>query len=89
GLVAGFIGFVGLKDIDFYIDFELENEKQMIMGANVKDYHLIGIDVVNLNKDRFKDLIEVKEGDCCVKCGAKLKQSKGIEVGHIFKLGQK
>ncbi len=89
GLVAGFIGFVGLKDIDFYIDFELENEKQMIMGANEKDYHLIGIDVVNLNKDRFKDLIEVKEGDCCVKCGAKLKQSKGIEVGHIFKLGQK
>ncbi|EDO9241605.1 proline--tRNA ligase [Campylobacter coli] len=89
GLVAGFIGFVGLKNVDFYLDKELEGEKQMIMGANEKDYHLIGIDVVNLNKDRFKDLIEVKEGDCCVKCGAKLKQSKGIEVGHIFKLGQK
>ncbi|MPB59297.1 proline--tRNA ligase, partial [Campylobacter fetus] len=42
-----------------------------------------------LNKDRFKDLAGVKENDCCAKCGAKLKLSKGIEVGHIFKLGQK
>lgn len=89
GLVAGFIGFVGLKDIDFYIDFELEDEKQMIMGANEKDYHLIGIDVVNLNKERFKDLVEVKENDNCPSCGGVLKMSKGIEVGHIFKLGQK
>lgn len=89
GLIAGFIGFVGLKNVDFYIDKELENETQMIVGANEKDYHLIGIDVVNLNKDRFKDLIKVKENDCCPKCNGKLKLSKGIEVGHIFKLGQK
>lgn len=89
GLIAGFIGFVGLKNVDFYIDKELENETQMIVGANEKDYHLIGIDVVNLNKDRFKDLIKVKESDCCPKCNGKLKLSKGIEVGHIFKLGQK
>lgn len=89
GLTPGFIGFVGLKGLDFYVDKELENEKQMIMGANEKDYHLIGIDVVNLNKERFKDLIEVKEGDLCPCCKHKLKQSKGIEVGHIFKLGQK
>lgn len=89
GLIPGFIGFVGLKGIDFYIDEELENEKQMIIGANEKDYHLIGIDVVNFNKDRFKDLVEVKQNDLCIKCQGKLKQSKGIEVGHIFKLGQK
>ncbi len=88
-LVPGFIGFIGLKNVDFYIDCELENEKQMIMGANEKDYHLIGIDVMNLNPERFKDLIEVKENDSCIKCGGKLKRSKGIEVGHIFKLGQK
>ncbi|MFQ6341814.1 proline--tRNA ligase [Campylobacter sp. VTCC 70190] len=89
GLVAGFIGFVGLKGVDFYVDKELEDEKQMIMGANEKDYHLIGIDVVNLNKERFKDLVEVKENDNCPSCGGTLKMSKGIEVGHIFKLGQK
>lgn len=89
GLVPGFIGFVGLNGVDFYIDHELENETNMIIGANKKDYHLVGINVVNLNKKRFKDLAAVKEHDLCPKCQHKLKQSKGIEVGHIFKLGNK
>lgn len=89
GLVPGFIGFVGLNGVDFYIDHELENETNMIIGANKKDYHLVGINVVNLNKERFKDLAAVKEHDLCPKCQHKLKQSKGIEVGHIFKLGSK
>ncbi|EAJ0348499.1 proline--tRNA ligase [Campylobacter lari] len=89
GLVPGFIGFVGLNGVDFYIDHELENETNMIIGANKKDYHLVGINVVNLNKERFKDLAAVKECDLCPKCQHKLKQSKGIEVGHIFKLGNK
>lgn len=89
GLVPGFIGFVGLNGVDFYIDHELENETNMIIGANKKDYHLVGINVVNLNKERFKDLAAVKEHDFCPKCQHKLKQSKGIEVGHIFKLGNK
>ncbi|MCV3405904.1 proline--tRNA ligase [Campylobacter lari] len=88
-LVPGFIGFVGLNGVDFYIDHELENETNMIIGANKKDYHLVGINVVNLNKERFKDLAAVKEHDLCPKCQHKLKQSKGIEVGHIFKLGNK
>lgn len=89
GLVPGFIGFAGLNGVDFYIDHELENETNMIIGANKKDYHLVGINVVNLNKERFKDLAAVKEHDLCPKCQHKLKQSKGIEVGHIFKLGNK
>ncbi|AJC87712.1 proline--tRNA ligase [Campylobacter insulaenigrae] len=89
GLVPGFIGFVNLHGVDFYLDKELENETNMIIGANKKDYHLIGINVVNLNKERFKDLVTIKENDLCPKCQHKLKQSKGIEVGHIFKLGKK
>lgn len=89
GLEPGFIGFVNLKNLDFYIDKELENETQMIIGANEKDYHLVGIDVVNLNESRFKDLAAVRENDCCPYCSGALKLSKGIEVGHIFKLGTK
>lgn len=89
GLIAGFIGFVNLKNVDFFIDKELKNESNMLIGANEKDYHLIGIDVVNLNENRFKDLVQVRENDLCACCGGRLKFSKGIEVGHIFKLGQK
>ncbi|WP_162165514.1 proline--tRNA ligase [Campylobacter fetus] len=87
GLVPGYCGPVGLHEhIDFYIDNELENEKEMICGANEKDYHAIGVNIINFNKDRFKDLAEVKAGDKALDSGV-LSITKGIEVGHIFQLG--
>ncbi|MDO5045321.1 proline--tRNA ligase [Campylobacter sp.] len=89
GLVAGFCGPVGLKDVEFFIDKELEGETQMICGANEKDYHFVGVSVSNFNSERFKDLVAVKEGDSCPHCGGKMSVSKGIEVGHIFQLGQR
>lgn len=89
GLVGGFCGPVGLKGVEFYIDKELEGERQMICGANERDYHFVGVSVSSFNADRFKDLTAVKAGDKCPCCGGNLSVSKGIEVGHIFKLGTK
>ncbi|MCR4942812.1 MAG: proline--tRNA ligase [Campylobacter sp.] len=89
GLVPGFCGPVGLSGVDFYIDKELKGNRQMICGANEVDYHFIGVSVDGFNEDRYKDLIAVCEGDKCPKCGEKLNISKGIEVGHIFQLGDK
>ena len=89
GLVAGFCGPVGLKDVKFFIDNELKGANNMICGANEKDYHFVGVSVSGFNEERFKDLVKVKEGDKCPVCGGNLKLSKGIEVGHIFQLGDK
>ena len=89
GLVAGFCGPVGLKDVKFFIDNELKGTNNMICGANEKDYHFVGVSVSGFNEERFKDLVKVKEGDKCPVCGGNLKLSKGIEVGHIFQLGDK
>lgn len=90
GLIAGFCGPAGLPDdINFYIDKELKNERNLIVGANEKDYHIVGFAVTNFKDERFVDLAQVRAGDCCPKCGAKLDIKKGIEVGHIFQLGQK
>ncbi|WP_459900267.1 proline--tRNA ligase [Campylobacter concisus] len=89
GLVAGFCGPVGLKDVKFFIDNELRGANNMICGANEKDYHFVGVSVSGFNEERFKDLVKVKEGDKCPVCGENLKLSKGIEVGHIFQLGDK
>ena len=89
GLKAGFIGFIGLNNVDFFVDNELRGENNMLLGANERDYHFIGVSVVNLNENRYKDLVAVQENDSCACCGGRLKFSKGIEVGHIFKLGQK
>ena len=88
-LVAGFCGPVGLKDVKFFIDNELKGANNMICGANEKDYHFVGVSVSGFNEERFKDLVKVKEGDKCPVCGGNLKLSKGIEVGHIFQLGDK
>jgi prolyl-tRNA synthetase len=91
GLQAGFVGPIGLEGVDFYIDHELNGAKHMICGANEKEYHFVGASISEstLKASRFKDLSEVKEGDCCPKCASKMYITKGIEVGHIFQLGQK
>jgi len=87
-LEPGFIGLINLpENLNYKIDSELKNEANLITGANKKDYHRIGVSVSGFDEDRFDDLITVKEGDSCPKCGGKLKSVKGIEVGHIFQLG--
>lgn len=89
GLVAGYCGPIGLPEgVNFYIDNELDGESEMICGANQKDYHAIGVSIINFNKDRFKDLVAVKAGDKALD-GGTLSITKGIEVGHIFQLGDK
>ncbi|MDR0579505.1 MAG: proline--tRNA ligase [Campylobacteraceae bacterium] len=89
GLSAGFCGPIGLPDIKFFIDNELKEEKNLICGANERDYHYVGVSMFNFKDERYADLIEVKEGDLCPCCGGRLSLTKGIEVGHIFQLGQK
>jgi len=89
GGVAGYIGPVGMSS-QFYIDSELKGETSLICGANEKDFHFVGVDLEKLAPDAiYKDLIAVKEGDCCPKCSGKIHYTKGIEVGHIFQLGTK
>lgn len=87
---AGFAGPVGLN-IDVYVDNEVAAMKNMIVGANETDYHL---ENVNIGRDFeatvIGDFRNAVEGDLCPSCkAAKLKTCRGIEVGHIFKLGTK
>ncbi|MDR1911365.1 MAG: proline--tRNA ligase, partial [Helicobacteraceae bacterium] len=87
-IIAGFIG-VSYKrsEVLTIVDRELENEFDMISGANKKDTHIFG---VNIGGDHtFADLIAAQEGDSCPVCGAKLKGRSGIEIGHIFQLGDR
>lgn len=49
--------------------------------------HFVGVDLSVLSEAIFADLVEVKEGDGCPRCNGTLSYTKGIEVGHIFKLG--
>jgi prolyl-tRNA synthetase len=59
-------------------------------GANAEGHHLVDVNWDESNAPaEFADLVLVGEGDPCPKCGAALALSRGIEVGHIFKLGTK
>jgi prolyl-tRNA synthetase len=91
GAKVGFAGPVGLKkEIRVIGDFSIKNIKNAITGANKTDKHIIN---VNIGRDfevkEFADIRTAKAGDICKNCGSSLEETKGIEVGHIFKLGYK
>ncbi|GAX88214.1 prolyl-tRNA synthetase [Lebetimonas natsushimae] len=92
GLIPGYIGPFGLpSNIKYIIDDDLRMAEELVCGANKKDYHIKGAGLLDANLlgnlTIYRDIAKVKEGDLCPKCGAPLKITKGIEVGHIFKLG--
>ena len=85
GIVPGFIG-PEVENVKIIIDKALEDAENLICGANEKDYHRIGYSLKN-KPFLFADITAVREGDRCIRCGGRLKITKGIEVGHIFQLG--
>ncbi|OGL38875.1 MAG: proline--tRNA ligase [Candidatus Schekmanbacteria bacterium GWA2_38_11] len=86
----GFAGPVGLSGIRIMADWSVKWMANSVTGANSLDKHYIN---VNIGRDftvkEFYDLRVSKENDPCPKCTGRLVFTKGIEVGHIFKLGTK
>ena len=87
---VGFVGPIGLQNIEIFADKNLKKLKNMVTGANEENYHFKN---VNLNRDanitEYSDFILANENDFCPKCGKKLSSFRGIEVGQIFMLGDK
>jgi len=87
---SGFAGPVGLKT-KIIADYSIQTIINGITGANEADAHFIN---VNLDRDfkvgTFGDLRMVVADDLCLRCAdGKLEIFRGIEVGHVFKLGTK
>lgn len=90
GAVGGFTGPVGLKNCKIVVDSELVGTVNMMAGANKEDHHMTGVCYGRDYKGDIEvDIKVLKEGDPCPKCGAPIKHARGIEVGQIFKLGDK
>jgi len=88
GIVPGFIGPLDQDKAKHVIDCSLKNAQNMVCGANELDYHYVGVDLKVLEDVAyFSEIAEVNEGDICPNCEGTLTFTKGIEVGHIFKLG--
>lgn len=89
--VIGYIGPYRLDiGIEIYIDNPLKAVRSIITGANKKDKHLKNVNIQrDIDIKAYGDFSYPVPGDLCRKCGCTLKIEKGIEVGHIFKLGKK
>ncbi|STQ87186.1 proline--tRNA ligase [Helicobacter muridarum] len=92
-LPSGSIGPIHIRNITksrfIVFDSELKDGEDLICGANEHEHHYVGVNLSEFKDLFYYDLVEVQEGDKCVKCGGNLQYVKGIEVGHIFKLGTK
>ena len=89
GAPSGFSGPIGLS-CRVLADQEVATMSDFGLGANEANYHLTG---ANYGRDfqveAFVDLRQATAGDTCPRCDGKLEAWRGIEVGHVFKLGTK
>ncbi|MFA6413955.1 MAG: proline--tRNA ligase, partial [Syntrophales bacterium] len=89
GSPRGFVGPIGIK-CRTLADYSLMNLTNMVVGANRENYHLKN---VNFERDfkveAFADLRVVRESDPCPRCTGDIHFARGVEVGHVFKLGTK
>ncbi len=89
GQPKGYLSPVNLK-IPIYADYSVIPMVNFVAGAGEENYHLKNVNWGrDFNVEEFVDVSEVKGGDPCPRCGAPLTEKRGIEVGHIFKLGTK
>ena len=90
GGAMGYSGPVGLKGVRMVADAEVMRMPLAATGANRADHHLIGVvPGRDFAPDLVADIRMARAGDPCPRCGALLEIKRGIEVGHIFKLGDK
>jgi prolyl-tRNA synthetase len=95
GASAGSLGGVGAKnksrELRIVADSALKNRRNMTTGANKDDHHLRGVDIArDIPVDEWFELRTVEAGDKCPRSETgTLEIFKGMEIGHIFKLGTK
>ena len=88
GLVAGSASPVGLSGIKTVADDSVKMGTNFVAGANRPDYHLKNVNYPgDFHIDMMLDIAVAQPGQGCPKCGAALVSTRGIEAGHIFKLG--
>jgi len=88
GLVAGSASAIGITEIKRVGDPSITQGRNFVAGANKPDTHLQGANYPrDFQLDLLTDIALAQPGHLCTRCGHTLESTRGIEVGHIFKLG--
>lgn len=89
GAVAGFASAVGLSNIRHIADDSIKIGGNFVAGANKKDTHLKNVNYPrDFDVDEIIDIAIAEEGHQCTNCDGNLTIRRGIEAGHVFKVGQ-
>ncbi|MCQ2089051.1 MAG: proline--tRNA ligase [Fibrobacter sp.] len=90
GMVPGFASPIGSHDTRIIVDEALADACDLVMGANEENYHLLHCTPKrDFPAFEVADIAEAQGGCKCPSCGEGLSETRGIELGNIFKLGTK
>jgi prolyl-tRNA synthetase len=88
GIVAGAASPIGIKGMKIVADDSVTLGANFVAGANKPETHLRNVNYPrDFKADLVVDIAQARAGDACPRCKGKLLSKRGIEVGHIFKLG--
>ncbi|MFW6105599.1 MAG: proline--tRNA ligase, partial [Chloroflexota bacterium] len=88
GIVAGFASPIGVKEVKVVADDSITSGSNFVVGANKAGYHFKNANYPrDFQVDLMTDIALAQSGDSCPSCQGKLSSARGIEVGHVFKLG--
>jgi len=88
GIVVGSASAIGISGIRVIADDSITSGANFIAGANKPDTHVRNVNYPrDFRVDLIADIARARAGEGCPKCGGKLSANRGIEVGHVFKLG--
>jgi prolyl-tRNA synthetase len=90
GAPVGFSGPVGLTGTRVLVDQHVVGLSNFVTGANEEDAHLINVNPMrDFSVEEIADFKQAETGDSCPRCRVPMIMTRGIEVGHVFKLGTK
>ena len=88
GIVSGYASPIGVSGITVLADDSAQDSPNLVAGANKPDFHIRN---ANYGRDWRADIVTdialARAGDACPRCGTALEARRGMEMGHVFKLG--
>lgn len=88
GLVPGSASAAGIQGIRSVVDESVTMGANFVAGANREEYHLRNVNYPrDFQSDVVADIALAKDGYACPSCGQPMRERRGIEAAHVFKLG--
>ncbi|MEA3298123.1 MAG: proline--tRNA ligase, partial [Chloroflexota bacterium] len=88
GMITGFASPLNVRDVKVVADDSITLGSNFVAGANKEGFHFRNVNYPrDFHVDVMGDVTLTKAGHICPMCGGELIAYRGIEVGHVFKLG--